>query len=336
MKRFLTGLLSATLLLAIGMPAYAFIQAPSSVTISDVMIFRNLAEDGDLLVMFHYSMPYASDNYSDTPASKSVIFRFVDTDNITELQTGKPYVNSFFGSNGYGEGTGSFYFSDNASMWEKAFSLEIVLPTGFFGDSANVTRKTLTTSDYITQTTQEANRDTLKEYILLECDELAADYSDTGIVMKADSDAGIVLSSYGSLYFRGAVPGLQTLCPDLFFIQSLIPEQMTVQTYNMSMQTTYTNRLVGGDLGEGFENMAALLNMGTGAFGGLLGFLLTVGLAIWTQRRDWGIEPGLIMGAVGCVGLAILVGDVVFSVVMVGSLVAGIGIVWLFLLKRAS
>jgi len=313
------------------------ITAPTSIDISTVNVFRNLAETGDMLVVFHYSMPYASDNYSSTPASKSIMLRLYDTDNTTVIQTGAPYVNPFFESNGYGEGDGSFYFAAadaDIPTWEDAVTINIFGGPGFF--SPAITQSyTLTPSDYSSSVTQEANRNELKTWILLECDSLAASYSSTGIIMKATSDVGVVLSAYGELYFRGVIPGLQTLVPDLFFIQALIPEQMPVNTYNMSLQTTYTNRLVGDDLGEGFTLMAAQFGIAVGLFEAALVFGGVLALAIWSQRKGWGVEPGLLGGAIIGIGMAIVVGDALFTMVMIGSLVAVMGISWLLLMKRA-
>lgn len=334
MKRLAALFAIAALILAAS-PALAYITAPTSLTISNIKVFRNLAESGDVLVMFHYSMPYASDNYSTTPASASIIFRMVDSDNVTVLQTGAPFVNPFFGSNGYGEGDGSFYFaaSDNYT-WDEATKISIIESPGYFSPSANTTY-TLTLSDYVTVTTQETNREALKNYVLLECDILASDYSATGIILKSSSDAGIILSVYGELYYRGVVPGLQSLCPGLFFLQTVTPELITIDAYDMSLQTTLTDRLATDDLGRGFTRMGTLLNMSGAAFAGLLVFMGTIVAAILTARKGWGVEPGLGIGAVATIAVALLIGGGIFAFVMIASLCAGIGIVYLVQLKRA-
>jgi hypothetical protein len=334
MKKLLC--LFALLPLLVATPALAYITAPTSVTISSVNVYRNLAETGDYLVMFHYSMPYTSDNYTTTPASESVMFRLYDTDGTTLLDSGVPYVNPYFGSNGYGEGVGSFYLSasDSPPDWEDAVVINIFGTPAFF--SPAFTQSYILTEDaYITETSQDANRTLLRTYILLECDKLTASYSDTGITLKATSDAGIVLSAYGDLYFRGVVDGLQLLCPELFFIQTLIPEEMVVTEYDMSLGETYAARLDTDDLGKGFDRMGDLIGVGGGFFSALLVFIATIGLSIWASRKGWGAEIGLMGGAIIGVGMAILMGDVVFTIMMVGSLAAGIGIVWLVFLKKA-
>jgi len=280
-------------------------------------------------------MPYASDNYSSTPASESTIFRIYDTDNVTEKQTGGPYVNPYFGSNGYGDGVGSFYFgaSDNASAWAAIVKINIAGKPAYYDLAKNYT---LDGGDYVSETTQADNRALLKAYVLLECDKLASSYSDTGITLKATSDSGIVLSPYGELYFRGAINGLQALCPELFFIQTLIPEQMAVVEYDMSLMDTYTDRLVDDDLGDGFTGIGTLLGGIGGAFvAAAMTFIGVFALCIWTTRKGWGTEIGMLGGALVTIAMAILVGDIVFIIMMILSLLATMGIVWLMLLKKA-
>jgi len=334
MKRLL--LLVAVVPLVIATPAFAYIVAPTSITISHVDVFRNLAEDEDMLVIFRYSMPYTSDNYSSTPASESIMLRLYDSDNVTELQTSAPYVYPLFGSNGYGEGTGSFYLTptEASGLWGDALIINIVGQPGFFSPAISQSY-ILTPSDYTSATTQDANRQLLKDYILLDCDRLTSAYSVTGVILKASSDSGVVLSAYGENYYMGVVDGLPALCPSLFFIQSLIPETMEVVPYDMSLGETYAGRLATDDLGKGFSRLGDLLGIGGAAAAAVLTFLATIALCIWTTRKQWGTEIGMMGGALVGVLMMLLVGDVVFTVMMILSLIAAIGITWIFILKKA-
>lgn len=334
MKRWL-ALLVLPFMLFMAIPAIA-VEPPESIEISNVQVYRNLAETGDFLVVFHYDMPYTSDNYSDTPASETIMLRLFDTDNTTLLQGGVPYVNPFFESNGYGDGVGSFYFGADYSppTWEDACVVNIYGSPAFF-DPAISQSYTLTESDYTTANTTAANQEELKDYVLLECDKLASDYADTGVILKATSDAGIVLSPYGELYFRGAIPGLQNLCPDLFFIQSIVPEQMVVVPYDMSLGETYAARLESDDLGEGFTNAGALIGVSGSVFAAILTFGISFVLCLWTTRKGWGTEIGMLGSALIIIAMALLVGDIVFTILMIISLVAAMGLVYLVLLKRA-
>ena len=110
---------------------------------------------------------------------------------------------------------------------------------------------------------------------------------------------------------------------------------MTVSTYNMSGQTTYTNRLVGTDLGDGFANTAGLFGLATGAFWSIALFVGMIVGGIAFHRKGWPVEIVMILGAVAGIGLALLSGDFVYILMIVGAMLAGMFLIWQFLLKRA-
>jgi len=334
MKR-LIALIPIFIVAIMGSPVYAG-EPPTSISVSNITVFRNLAEDGDKLFVFRYAMPYDSDNWSLTPASESIMFRLYDEDGVTVKQTGAPYVFPYFESNGYGDGIGSFYFSatDNGTTWEDEAIINIFGSSDFFTPQQDVNFP-LTADDYVAATTQEANRDLLKGYIFIECDRLTALYADSGVILKSSSDVGEILSSNGETYFRGAIPGLQNLCPELFFIQTLVPEIMPVESYNMSLMDTYTSRLATDDLGRGFTRLGEFVGVGGSFAAGGICFALTLFLSIWASKKGWGSEIGMMGGALIGVALMLLVGDVVFTLVMIVSLLAAMGLVWQFILKKA-
>jgi len=318
-------------------PAFAYLINPSSISIPDVKVFRNLAETGDCLYVFSYDIEIPSDNYSTTPASDSIIFRLYDTDNTTVKAVATPYVYPYFESNGYADGISSFYFgaSDNASVWGSDLQIEVYGWPSFY--SPTISEKfPITSSDYVLVTTQETNRSLLKDFVLLLADRLAADYQDTGVILKSTSDSGIVLSSYGEMYFRGAIDGLDALCPELFFIQVVVPEVMEVEPYDTSLADTLrAAHYTGGDMERGFNRIGDVIGVSGDVAVAILFFGLSLGLCIWTTRKGWGVEVGLGLSALVGTLSAVLVGSILFTILMCVSFVAVGGIVYLTLLKRA-
>lgn len=332
MKILVSMLMAIILLLTFALPAFAA-DSPESITISNVQAFRNLAESGDTLIMFHYAMPYASDNYTTTVASRGIIFRLNNASgNVT--QTGAPYVYPYFDTNGYGDGVGSFYMSatDNWT-WGSAGVINILTTTLL--TPYTIASYTLTAADYVTESTQEANRSLLADYVLLECDDLESTYEDTGVILKATSDAGIILSPYGEAYFQGVVTGLSTLCPELFFIQTSIPEVMDTTDYDLSAGEAIAARTLADDMGEGFVNLPTLFNMNMYAFWGIICVVATIVACVLTARKDWGIEPGLLIGAGVTTGMAFVLGGLIFGLIMLAAFSAIIALVWLLILRRA-
>ena len=320
-------------LLLLPIPALA-VEPPNTLEIPSAKVFRNLAEDGDWCLVFQYN--FVTDNYSTTPASDSLIFRLYNAAGVL-IDTISPYVFPYFESNGYGNGVSSFYLSasDSPPAWGEAVSVNIYGPSAFFSPAQTLTY-TLTANDYTSETTQDGNQDEFYAHILLLADRLASAYQGTGVVLKSTSDSGVVLSTYGELYFRGAIEGIQSLCPALFFIQVYVPEIMELESsYDTSLQDTYTGRLTGTDMEEGFANLGAFIGVSGTFAAGFIMLAMCMGLCVWCIRKQWGVEIGLVGSALIAIGASLIVGDVVFTIVMVLSLVSGILIVNQWLLKRA-
>ena len=340
-NRFIILSLTLFTILAIAIPAYA-LTLPSSLTIPEggVKVFRNLAQNGDRLYVFEPHVNFTGDAWPDTPASSSIIYRLYDADGTTLKATSSPYVYPYFGSNGYGSGVGSFYFasSDNAPAWGSAAKIEIYGTPAYFSP-AQTFSYTLTSNDYIDDTSTEytsnyMNEQALYNFVLLLSDRLQSDYESTGVILKTSSDAGVVLTSYGELYFKGVIPGIQNLCPDLFYIQVYVPTEMPV-SYNMTMQQTYTARHATDEIGEGLSGVGDAMGVSGSFVGAGIVFLITMVAAVVTSRKGWGAEPGLAIGALVGIFFAVTLGNTIFTIMMVFSLVAAIGIVFMFLLKRA-
>lgn len=311
--------------------------SPDQVTIDDVRAFRNLAEDGDILYVFQKDEDFTSQNgtYPSVPASDSVLYRLYASDNVTLLATESPFVFSFFDTNGYGDGVGAFYFGadDTKPTWGDAVIINIYGSPTYFSPAFSTSR-TLSASDYVSATTQDDNRSELQNYIYLLCDRLEALYADTDIILKASSDSGIVLSTYGELLFRGVIAGMQALCPDLFFIQVFIPGVMTVESYNMTMAEEYANRLAGDDLGLTLARIGDFVGGSASGASVIIYSVVSIIICVWTIKKQWGLEPGLVICMLIGAGLSLLVGDAIFTLMMIGSLLCALGIVWLIALRK--
>ena len=334
------GLLVALAMIGVGGVGAALaatLQSPSGVTIDHVSVFRNLIETGDMLYVFEANISFTSDNYpSEAPASDSVIYRLYDEDGTTLKSSDSAYVYPLFETNGYGMNYGSFYFSasDNAPGWGDEVVINVYCTPGFF-DPAVPVDYICTLSDYTTATSPDVNQAELYNYVLLAADRLTTEFDDTGVVMTTSSDSGIVLSPYGELYFTGAITGLSALCPDLYFIQVLIPEIMEVDPYDMSLGSDIHARIDGGDMDQGMDALGVALGVDGMVAAVLVFVLLSVGACVWTIRKGWGIEPGLGISTFIGIGGAFVIGDAMFTGLMVVSLLAIMGIAYLGPYKRA-
>ena len=333
MKRLaITAIMAVMVVLTFATPVLAYLSAPDgTMTIPSVRAFQNTVEDGDVAIIFEHNIPYSS--YPTTPAPLSIVFECYSPDGTTLLNTAIPYNFTLFETKGYGHGVGVFYFpaSENLS-WGEAYILNIQqLP--LYYNPAESTSYTLASSDYSSATLQSDSQYDVANYILGICDEFQAYYPDVGL--KSTTDTAIVLSAYGEAYFRGAIPGLQTICPQLFLVQTYVPELMTTENYTMELGEEYSERLIGTDIERGAERLGDYFGVG----GYFVLAMFTFGLAlvppIWTSRKGWGIEPGFAVAIVIVICAALLIGDAVFTIVMIISLIAAMAIMYIFVLKRA-
>jgi hypothetical protein len=310
-----------------------YLDPPSGINVPSARAFRNLVEDGDMAIVFHYEIDYGVD-IPEVLASASWIFRLYSEDGNTLLSTSTPYVFSSFNTNGYGNGVGSFYFTHTGNPgWKGLYRINLFGVPLYYNPIESFTYS-MTSADYVSATTQESNRNEMFLYVLSLCDTFHGIYPTLNLA--SSTDVGRVLSDYGDVYFRGAVPGIQAMCPQLFFVQVYIPETMTTEEYNLSLQETYTQRLVGTDLMRGAERIGDLLGGMSGIFVfGIFTFIVCIGSCIVTMRKGWGIEPGMLASAGLTILAALLLGDIMFTLVMVGALIAGMAIMFILFFKRA-
>lgn len=320
------------LILSVIIPTTNVLAAPAEdaeISIQSIHAFRNVAEDGDMLVVFHWR--WASDNLSDIPASSAVSISL--SYNGTRLAGTTPYVYLLFDNNGYGDGMSSFYLSANSSpIWQGDYGIQIAGLPAYFSPPPIFTYDMLL-ADFVDADTQEENQDELKTYILNECDIFKTIYPD--VSLKSTSDVGVVLSSYGEAYFTSVIQNLIWLCPGIFFAQVHVPETMPVQDYDMSLQTTLTGQIAGTDLERGSNRIGDYIGVTGSVIWGILTVILCLYIAVKCFKKGWGLEIALFIDGVVVTGMALVIGDLIFTIVMIGSLLAVMGISWVLFGKRA-
>jgi hypothetical protein len=321
-----------TAMLPFSTTAYA-IDLPDALEIKSAAAFRDLIETGDTFIVFHGKVNYDSDNgtYPTTPASLSIMLRFY-ADNGTQLASAAPYVYSPFENAGYGDFVSGFYLTANESpTWGAGNYINIAGKPAYFTPVPAPVDYTLISSDYSTVTGSEDNQLALYIYIMGLADAFNSIY--TEIPMKSITDIGTVLSAYGEAYFKSALPGLEDLCPDLFYIQVYTPEVIAVVPYDKTLADT--SRIEGSDLERGMNRLGVHIGVSGVFMWGIVVFVGTVALCIFSEKRGWGLEPGMALSTLLVILVAVLVGDTWMSLMMIVSLISAIGIMWILFLRRA-
>lgn len=301
----------------------------AAISIQSIHAYQSLAEDGDMTVVFHWR--WTSDNYSETAASRTVIIQLV-ADNGTVVSTTTLYVFTLFDTDGYQNNVSSFYLTPGVAEWEGDYTVEIKGLPAYYSPPP-VFEYPMSLSDYSTAADQEEARAELNTYILDLCSIFKTFYPD--VLLKTESDMGIVLSSYGESFFTSVIPGLQTLCPTLFFVQVYVPEVMPVEDYDMSLQTQYTGRLEGTDLMRGADRLGDVIGVSAAFIWGIFMFIGMLAFGVFCSKKGWGIEVPLLVDGGAVVGFSMLFGDLFFTLAMILGLVSVMGIMYVITFKRA-
>jgi hypothetical protein len=334
MRRILYSLLAVLVaMFLVALPVFAYLTNPTSMTIVDRMAFRNLAQNGDITIIFHYKI--ACTSYPTTPATSTILFRLYDIDGTTLKATSTPYMYSLFTTYGYGNGISGFYFPASSNLtWGASYKINIYGLPSYYTGLSPVTVDMTPLYWNMDNSTQEIQREKFYDYIIKLCDDFKPIYG--SVPLKTTTDGEIALSIYGESYLTGAVPGIYKMCPQLFFSQVYVPTKMTTENYTMDLANKYKTRLQHTDIERGTNRVGALFGV-SGEF--LIGFVvigLCVGACVYCMRKGWGLESGLTVATGIVICAAVLVGNVIFTMVMVGMLAAAIVLFWILYLKRAS
>lgn len=220
MKHFkVIGLISLLMIImgfTLAYPVMAIIAPPDSPpTIQAMKFYRNILETGDRLLLVEFTNPYAATPAE--PASKTFVWQLIDvsggSDNITGSASGYSYVDS-----GYGEQAIALYFDADVGLtWNPATAYILRLqgtPAQFAAPLPEYNYPVSSTAYSSLTATADVKAELALDIIVI-CEDLDAAWGLTDSLLYED-DAGTVLSAFGQAYWRGNVPGIQSMAPALF------------------------------------------------------------------------------------------------------------------------
>ncbi len=307
---------------------------PDKMEIKSARGFYNLAEQGDAAIVVHWNVDYG-DNYTTAnftklaPASLAIELQMYDTDGTTLLRTAKPYVYGPFQTNGYQQGVSYFYFSASDNLVVSQPYQVRIQESGLYFDNITSTSYTMT----VATDWKDHTQDDMYDHFIQLSDLLLAEYP--LVPLTTSTDIGIVFSTYGESYFRAAIPGIQTLCPKLFYVQTYAPTVMPTTPFNSSLQDLYSIRMQGSEIKRGADRLGAHFGITGYTVLGLFCFGLCIGSCIFTMKKAWGLEAGVVGATIIALCFAVLIGNAVFTVVMVMTLIAVIALMFTFVGRRA-
>jgi hypothetical protein len=248
MKRFrVVSLLAAAIMaLVFVVPAYADQANPDvAPAVKEFNVYHNLLETNDYLLLI-----YAEIRYATTPNATSTDafwWRLFDDTNTTEYGYATTYA---FHDKGYGYHVTALYFDNTtAPTWGEECFVRLVGNAGIFSVPPTYTFQVLA-ADYTTTTTQVDVRNDMAARVLELAGDLVARWElSINQTFLYEGEVQTYLSTAGQAYFRGAIPGLQGLCPQVF------PYSLTdVNIVDRNWTLTYTNSLANQWVGTWVED----------------------------------------------------------------------------------
>lgn len=230
--------------LAFASPCYAIAYPSGTPAVLQFDVYRNLLETGDRLLLIYANIPYSTT--PTVPASDAFIWRLYAADNVTEIGASVCYP---YHDNGYGYNVISMYFSAAEATalgftWGATLNVRLSGNPTYFAPTVPLYNFSLTTGDYSSLTTTADVQAELSVRILTIASDLDIQWGLTTYSLLQETETGTVLSIYGEAFFRGAIYGLQGLCPQVFaYVISDI--DTTPRTWTTTYITTVQNQWSG-------------------------------------------------------------------------------------------
>jgi hypothetical protein len=300
--------------------------------------YKNLLITGDTLFVILADIHYAT--VPAIPISRSFIWSLMDVGVEQGWNVG--YA---MNENGYNFNVFSLYFDDVAAIdWGNVadYSVQLTGSPSVFAAPVPV-YDSLDSADYaVTADVWTVATDyhvALADGLITIAQTLEQEWQ---VVLLDEQDTKTVLSSNGEKLFRNAIPGIQTMAPSLFYIQSEAAD-VGARAWGTALDTTYKARLAGVDgiIGTADDNWIAASLYGVASWLNipwmLFISLLCVGacvFVIWKSNVIYGTPmPGYIASlmVVLCFGLLALGVTLIALIAFILVLIGG----WLLFMRRA-
>lgn len=260
LRVFIALLLALLLTVTIGGNAKA-ISDPDYVSIGDVAVFTGLVQTGDQLFFCRYDVSYNSTPDEDADETWQMAI-YTPSGNFTSYSRPLNY---------YQHNIISIYLTaDQALTWGAEYQIKIMGNPALFDplvEGTNMRTQTLSSGDYhyLAQ---------LGGFLISQADIVGTDW---GIALLTSGD---LLNTTGATYFLKAIPGLNSIVPEIFQVTTSIP---SLGEYNWTTnQTTTFSEHKGTILEDALDDIGSIFGIdgmwvGIALFGMLAGLLGMIG-----------------------------------------------------------
>lgn len=281
-------------------PVMATVQPLSTPTIVSIHANRNLLVTGDVLFYGDYDIPYNSTALPTELAATTYAFSLFE--NTTEIGGITPYSYGENFDKGYNHGVFGLYFEDEIT-WGNTYFIRLSQSPAYFTTPLSWDFP-ITTSAYTVANDTAANQDELTSLIIEAAQRMETYYENTTMVEPGPSRT-VLTSPVGENYFKGAIPGLLSMAPNLFYVQAAAGgTDLTPHTWTTAQFDTYAGRFNGTWVGNDTAAIAGEFGVLPSEMMGLM-FIspLAIGMVIFSAIRLRKVEAGYI-----CACLVIIMG----------------------------
>lgn len=259
---------------------------PDTLEVVDAIACRDLLEEDDLFLAVHYNILYDPTAEPADTAQELFLVRLMDGTDQLGVVTPYPYYND-----GYDQGiVGLYWDAGSAPTWEGAYTIQVSGTPAAWATPPSTTF-VLGPSSYSGLDGQTANRQALYEWMVQAVEALESNWS---VTLLETTEEGSVLDETGQTYLTAAIPGLQSLCPQLFWIQTASMDTEP-RSWGTAQADLYAARFDGTWVGDGMDAVADLFHVTPQLLGGLLFVLLPfIGVIILAERAFHTSTPALI------------------------------------------
>lgn len=267
---------SLLIFLIMASPVMAADEQPTKVSLYDIEAFNSLLVDDDFLAVVPYELTFSTN--PEALISQTYIFRILNSDATEELGSvlAVPAYNS-----GYGYGVISFYIESGMTVGA-TYILRVQQSPSYY-DTPQYWDFTLDSGCYSTASDQAV---ALKTKIIDTATILEEEFS-VSLLSKAESGQ-TVLSTYGELYYLDVIPGLQSMCPELFEVQLESPDY-TKRTWSTTFAEALKTKYAGTFIYDFMTGYAGLFNLETSPamnFFSSICFMVMVGFSVWKCKAS--------------------------------------------------
>lgn len=286
---------------------------PTSISIISTKVFQNVFATGDQLYFVEYDIEYTT---SPTEHAHDTYVMQIFDGATLKAQKAIPYYNSNM--------VALYMNSTEALIWGSAYTIRIGgNPSIYFPSGVPEYLRLLASTDWIEDTPAGSTATYLGDYLLDIAQDLEDRWTGSGItLLSADNK----LNSTGSLLFSECIPGLQTVCFEIFetFTTTVTFTPATNQQ-NGALQTAAT-ALMGTRLHDTIDGLATWTGASPSMVGifALLIIFLILGGRVFTATGSPAIAmvtsiPLLFIGAaIGIIPFALLWALIIVVVLLFG------------------